>query len=237
MIPKIIHYCWFGHNPKPQLAQKCIDSWYKFFPDYRIIEWNEDNFDVSQYPYSQYCYDTKRWAFLSDFVRLIVVYENGGIYFDTDVEVIRPFDDLVQYESFYGFENDKFVATGLGFGAEKNSKTVKSILDQYLAMKPRDDGSFEIIGCPHLNTSGLIPFGLQVNGKRQSIDGAEIFSSEFFNPFDDSTGRMNITENTYSINHYGKSWMNNRKRIRSRLTRPLHRIFGTKVFDKLRKRS
>ena len=144
MIPKIIHYCWFGRNPKPQLAQKCIDSWYKFFPDYRIIEWNEDNFDVSQYPYSQYCYDTKRWAFLSDFVRLIVVYENGGIYFDTDVEVIKPFDDLVRFESFYGFENDKFVATGLGFGAEKNSKTVKSILNQYLTMKPIDDGSFKI---------------------------------------------------------------------------------------------
>lgn len=235
MIPKTIHYCWFGHNEKPKLANKCIESWREFCPDYKIVEWNEDNFDICQYPYAQYCYDTKRWAFLSDFVRLVVVYENGGIYFDTDVEVIKPIDVFLQYQSFYGFEDDEFVATGLGFGAEKYSKTVKSILDEYLSMTPKPDGSFEIIGCPHLNTSGLLPFGLIVNGKRQSIEGAEIFSPEYFNPFDDSKGILKLTNNTYCINHYGKSWMSKRERVRSKLTRPLHRLFGTNAFHSLKK--
>ena len=235
MIPKIIHYCWFGRGEKPKLAQKCIESWKKFCPDYELIEWNEDNFDVSKYPYAQYCLDTKRWAFLSDFVRLVAVYERGGVYFDTDVEVIRPIDDLLSYPSFYGFENDDFVATGLGFGAEKHSKTVRSVLDLYLAMIPDESGAFRMIGCPHLNTEGLLPFGLVLNGKRQSIDGAEIFSEEYFNPFDDATGRLYVTENTYTINHYGKSWMKKGTRLRSRLTRPLHRMFGTDAFQFLKK--
>lgn len=237
MIPKIIHYCWFGHNEKPRLAKKCIASWKKICPDYQVIEWNENNFNVDKYPYAKFCYDTKKWAFLSDFVRLVVFYENGGIYFDTDVEVIKLLDDLLKYESFYGFEDVDYVATGLGFGAEKNSKTVKAIMDEYLNMLPNEHGEYEIIGCPHLNTKALIPFGLIVNGECQSIDGGEVFSREYFNPFDDSTGKLNLTNNSFTINHYGKSWMSKKERIRSKLTRPLHRIFGTKVFDKLRKRS
>ena len=119
MIPKKIHYCWFGGAEKPKLAQKCIASWKKLCPDYEFIEWNENSFDVDQYAYTKYCYGAKKWAFLSDFVRLIAVYENGGIYFDTDVELVKQPDDLLNYEAFFGFENDDFVATGLGFGAER----------------------------------------------------------------------------------------------------------------------
>ena len=235
MIPKIIHYCWFGHNEKPKLAQKCISSWHEICPDFKIIEWNEDTFDVSQYPYSQYCYDVKKWAFLSDFVRLIAVYENGGIYFDTDVEVIRPFDDFLNYEAFFGFENNDFVATGLGFGAQAKNKAVELMLQEYLSMKPKEDGTFELIGCPTLNTKALLPLGLKLDGKRQSLECAEIFPVDYFNPFDDATGRLHKTENTYSINRYGKSWMDKKMVLRSRLTRPLHRIFGTDAFRKFRK--
>ena len=226
MIPKIIHYCWFGRNEKPKLDQKCIKSWCEFCPDYEIIEWNEDNFDINKYPYAKYCYDTKRWAFLSDFVRLVVVYENGGIYFDTDVEVIKTFDVFLNYESFFGFENNDYVATGLGFGGEPKNKAVEAMLKQYLEMEPDGNGAFEIIGCPNLNTKALLPLGLVRNGKRQSIEYAEIFPVDYFNPFDDATGRLIKTENTYSINRYGKSWMDKKRVIRSRLTRPIHRLFG-----------
>ena len=125
MIPKKIHYCWFGRGEKPKLARKCIESWKRYCPDFEIIEWNEDNFDVTKYAYSKYCFDNKKWAFLSDFVRLIVIYENGGIYFDTDVEVIKSLDNLLQYEAFYGFENEDYVATGLGFGSVPHGKTAR----------------------------------------------------------------------------------------------------------------
>ena len=109
MIPKKIHYCWFGRGEKPKLAKKCIESWKKYCPDYEIVEWNEDNFDINQNEYTKYCYNNKKFAFLSDYARLMVVYKEGGIYFDTDVEVVRSFDDLLNNKAFVGFETDEYV--------------------------------------------------------------------------------------------------------------------------------
>ena len=105
MIPKKIHYCWFGGNEKPKSVKKCIDSWKKFCPDYEIIEWNESNFNIYENGYTKLCCENKRWAFLSDYARLKVIYDNGGIYFDTDVEVVKSFDDLLDCDAFFGFEN------------------------------------------------------------------------------------------------------------------------------------
>ncbi len=234
MIPKKIHYCWFGRNPKPKLAKKCIASWKKYCPDYEIIEWNEDNFDIDKYPYARYCLDNLKYAFLSDFVRLIVVAEQGGIYFDTDVEVVRSLDSLLKYEAFYGFENDEYVASGLGFGAEARHITVMKMLEEYRDLK-KEDGSFELKGCPRLNTEALVKLGLQQNGTEQEVAGAHIFPSEYFNPFEDATGLLKSTENTYTIHWYAKSWMSKRKIIRSKLTRPLHRLLGVDFFRKRRK--
>ncbi len=231
MIPKKIHYCWFGRNPKPKLAEKCIASWKKYCPDYEIIEWNEDNFDVDEFPYARYCLDNQKYAFLSDFVRLIVVAEQGGIYFDTDVEGVRSLDNLLQYEAFYGFENDEYVASGLGFGAEAGHITVMKMLEEYDSLV-REDGSFELKGCPRLNTEALVKLGLQQNGREQGVAGAHIFPADYFNPFEDATGLLKSTENTYTIHWYAKSWMSKRKIIRSKLTRPLHRLFGTDFFRK-----
>ena len=118
MIPRKIHYCWFGRGKKPRLAQKCIASWKKYCPDYEIIEWNEDNFDVNRNAYTQMCYKEKKYAFLTDYLRLLIGEEHGGIYFDTDVEAVRSFDELLDNPAFFGFENDRFVNTGEGFGAE-----------------------------------------------------------------------------------------------------------------------
>jgi len=235
MIPKIIHYCWFGRGEKPKLAQKCIASWKKYCPDYEIIEWNEDNFNVEVYPYAKYCLENKKWAFLSDFVRLIVVAEYGGMYFDTDVEIIKNPEELLQYEAFYGFENNTNIATGLGFGAQANHPTILAMRKQYDQIVLNADGSYPTIGCPVLNTKALLPFGLVLDGNRQNIAGAEILPVDWLNPYDDPTGQLKKTENTISIHWYSKSWLSKSSILRSKLTKPLHRIFGVDAFKRFRR--
>ena len=235
MIPKIIHYCWFGRGEKPKLAKKCIASWKKYCPDYEIIEWNEDNFDLDYNSFTRYCYDNRKWAFLSDFARLLVVAEHGGVYFDTDVELLKRPDELLQYEAFYGFENDHNIATGLGFGAEAKHPTIMAMNGKYEAIVPNADGSYPMIVCPALNTEALMPFGLRLDGTRQNIAGAEILPADWLNPYDDPTGRLNKTKNTISVHWYSKRWMSKRKIIRSTLTKPLHRIFGVDAFKRFRK--
>lgn len=232
-IPKIIHYCWFGRGEKPKLAKKCIASWKRYCPDYKIIEWNEDNFDISYNAYTKFCYQNKKYAFLSDYVRLLIVEKYGGIYFDTDVEVIKPLNELLMDEAFYGFENESFVATGLGFGAIPHHCTVQRMIKQYDTLV---GGNHDMITCPKLNTEALIPLGLIRNGKTQKIGGAKIYSKEYFNPYDDPTGVLQKTSNTVSIHWYSKSWLSKTTIIRSQLTKPIHRILGVDCFKFLRKK-
>ena len=236
MIPKKIHYCWFGRGEKPELAKKCIASWKKYCPDYQVVEWNEDNFDLNCNAYVRYCYANKKWAFLSDFVRLAVVNEHGGLYFDTDVELVRSPDELLQYDAFYGFESDTAVNTGQGFGSVAKHSAMESMLYQYLALQPDEQGQFPVTPCPKLNTDALLPFGLVLNGQRQNVAGAEILPADFTNPYDDVTGRLNKTANTISIHWYSKSWLSPGMRLRSKLTRPFHRIFGVDCFAWLKKK-
>lgn len=230
MIPKTIHYCWFGRGEKPKLAQKCIASWRKYCRGYEIVEWNEDNFDFSVHPYAQFCYAQKKWAFLSDYIRLVVVEQHGGIYFDTDVELLRSPDHLLANAAFYGFENRDHIASGLGFGAEAHHSTIKAMLDQYLQLKPNENGVYPIIGCPILNTQALLPLGLELNGQKQTVAGAEIYPTEYFNPYESTTGRLNKTPNTVSVHWYSGSWMSKGTILRSKFTRPLHRLFGENCF-------
>lgn len=234
MIPKKIHYCWFGESEKPALAKKCIESWKRYCPNYEIIEWNEKNFDLDQHPYLRWCYDNRKWAFLSDFARLLIIREYGGIYFDTDVELVRNLDELIGYGAFYGFENEQYVATGLGFGAVANHPTVIEMINEYVVLKVDNNGNYPLIVCPALNTKALEKCGLQLSGKTQSIGDTKVFSMEYFNPYDDPTGRLNKTQNTYSIHWYSKSWMKKSKIIRSEITKPFHRIFGKDCFNWLK---
>lgn len=235
MIPQKIHYCWFGRGEKPKLAQKCIASWKKFCPDYEIIEWNEDNYDMNENAYVRYCYENKKWAFLSDYVRLAVVCREGGIYFDTDVEVIAPVDTLLAHEAFYAFENDSYVATGLGFGAEAYHLTIEKMLEEYAAFVPKSGEPFAFIGCPTLNTRALLPLGLELNGEYQNVAGAVILPQDYMNPYEDATGRLNKTEKTVSIHWYSKSALSRAAIIRSKITRVFHRLFGVNCFDFLKK--
>lgn len=221
MIPKRIHYCWFGGKELPDMAKKCIASWKKFCPDYEIIRWDESNFDLGQNGYVRYCHENKKWAFLSDYARLAIVAEQGGIYLDTDVELVKPLDEFLQYPAFYSFENETAVNTGQGFGAAAHHETVEAMLAQYAAVDPEN-----IRACPYYNTAALEPLGLLKNGKRQNVAGAEVLPADYMNPYDDPTGRLNKTENTVSIHWYSKSWLSRGTVLRSRLTRPLHRLFG-----------
>lgn len=131
MIPKIIHYCWFGGQPKPEMVLKCIESWKKYCPDWEIIEWNESNFDVSQHPYMKEAYERKKWAFVSDVARLLLVYNYGGIYLDTDVELHESLNELLIERAFFVFESDVYINTGVGFGCEKEHKSVETMLHYY----------------------------------------------------------------------------------------------------------
>ena len=235
MIPKKIHYCWFGRGEKPKLAQKCIASWKQFCPDYEIIEWNEDNFDVNGNAYVRYCYENKKWAFLSDYARLAVVCQYGGIYFDTDVEVIAPVDELLKNEAFYAFENDQYIATGLGFGAEANHVTVRKMIEEYGKAMPKQGEDFSFVGCPTRNTDALLPLGLERNGTYQVVSGAAILPQDYMNPYEDATGRLNKTANTVSIHWYSKSALPQKMIIRSRITRVFHRLFGVDCFGFVKK--
>lgn len=221
MIPKKIHYCWFGNGEKSKKVKSCIKSWEKYCPGYQIIEWNETNFDLEMNPYVKYVYENKKYAFLSDYVRLYIVYNEGGIYFDVDVEVIRPLDKLLGNKSFFGFETIEYVNTGMGFGAEKKNPIVGQMLQEYEQLL---DGQHGVIGCPILNTDALLKFGLTQDGTEQELEFGRVYPIEYFNPYDDPTGRLLKTSKTISIHWYAKSWMDKKTIIRSKLLKPIHRL-------------
>jgi len=221
MIPKKIHYCWFGHGEKPKLAKRCINSWKKYCPDYEIVEWNETNIDIHANSYMEMCYKNKQYAYLTDYLRLVIVEKYGGIYMDTDVELIHSLDDLLTNEAYIGFETECYVNTGMGFGSVAHGKMVQLMLEEYT---PFLDGNHGIVGCPILNTKALLKLGLEQNGSLQVLQNCTIYPKEWFNPYDDPRGILEKTENTVSIHWFAKSWMSRGTIFRSYLTKPLHRI-------------
>lgn len=214
MIPKIIHYCWFGRNPLPKSAQRCIASWRKFLPDYVIKEWNEDNFDVNMLPYTKDAYEAKKYAFVSDVARFWVLYNYGGLYFDTDVEVVKPMDAIVSKGAFMGWElpnsgGKPSVAPGLCLGTEKGNPLYKEILDKFESLSFwKSEGNRNTYSMVPMVTDLLIKHGLKRDGTLQKVEGMIIYPSEYFCPMDPTTGIVEKTSNTVSIHWYDSSWMN-----------------------------
>lgn len=213
-IPKVIHYCWFGHNPLPDIAYKCIESWKKYLPDYIIVEWNEKNFNVNIIPYTKAAYESKKYAFVSDYARFWILYHHGGIYFDTDVEIIKPIYDIIEKGSFMGCEmdatpNKKTIAVnpGLGFGAIPRVKLYEKILKQYSNETFLWKGN-ETKTVVEITTQVLYDNGLKDIIGIQEVDGINIYPSEFFNPYNIITSHLHITENTRTIHRNAASWMN-----------------------------
>ena len=229
-IPKVIHYCWFGKGKMPALAEKCIKSWRKFCPDYKIVCHNEENFDITENRYVKEAYESGKWAFVSDYVRLKVLYEQGGIYLDTDVELIKPLDDLIKETGFMGFDDRGIVATGLGFACEKGNELVRILLSDYDDIPfVLPDGTFDITPCPDRNTKTMVSLGLDRSIKDQVFMGIHLLPEDYLCPLKYYTGKKVITKNTYSIHHFCASWTSKT----TKRTLFLKRIIGVKLYDKL----
>jgi mannosyltransferase OCH1-like enzyme len=228
MIPKIIHYCWFGGKPLPELALKCIASWKKYCSDYKIFEWNEKNIDLESNMYIKEAYIAKKWAFITDYVRLFVIFKYGGIYMDTDVEILKPLDEFLEHKAFSGFESNNAIPTGI-MGGVANHIWYKNLLDYY---KGRHfilaDGNFDIT--TNVTTITEITknlYNIKLNNTFQELrDGVVFYPSEVFCPKDYRTGKIAITNNTYCIHHFSGSWLKPPSRFYLKVRNASIKLFG-----------
>lgn len=214
MIPKIIHYCWFGRNPLPDSAQRCIDSWRKFLPDYEIKEWNEYNFDVNSIPYTEQAYKAKKYAFVSDYARFWILYHEGGLYFDTDVEIIANMDEIIARGPFMGIEQGAslegkpMVAPGLGLGVEAGHPFYGRMLDVYSHLEYiKSNGSLDDATIVTYTTRELYTLGMKPSEEIQEVEGLWIYPADYFCPMDSTTGITTLSERSVAIHHYDCSWM------------------------------
>lgn len=226
-IPKIIHYCWFGGRPLGDKELDCIESWRRFIPDCEIKRWDESNFDVRCCDYVSEAYDAGMWAFVSDYARFKILYDCGGLYFDTDVEVIKCLNDIIDAGPFMGFESDygdmaspnvaagldMAVNPGLGLGAPAGLDLYRMILDSYHLDKfLKDDGTIDRTTVVFRTTQVLEKLGLKKEGGMQRVAGVTIYPSEFFNPKSYLTGSITLTENTRTVHHFNMSWFSPQER-------------------------
>lgn len=231
MIPKKIHYCWFGKNEKNEEINKCINSWKNIFPEYEIIEWNEDNFDVNQIRYTSEAYENKKWAFVSDYARFKILYEHGGIYFDTDVELVKDLSPILNKGPYMGCENTieknkVLINPGLGMASAPKEDIYKEIIKEYKEKEfLKKDGSFNLETICEITTNIFERYGFERKDKIQKIKGINIYPTEYFCPINYKTGKINITNNTYSIHHYTASWQTPLMKIKTKIKRAIDSKF------------
>ena len=232
MIPKIIHYCWFGGKPLPKSAEKCIASWKKYLPDYEIKRWDESNFDVNAIPYTREAYAVCKYAFVSDYARFWILYHYGGVYFDTDVEVIRPIDDIINRGGFLGVESNRngiyTVNPGLGFAATQGTAVIGEMVNLYSTFHfTNTDGTSDLKNIVEITTDYLSSKGLQNTDEIQDCCGFTIYPKDYFCPIDYDTRELKITENTRTIHHYAESWVPRSTRFKNALSR----LFGKRFMS------
>lgn len=214
-IPKIIHYCWFGKNSLPELAVKCIASWKKYLPDYEIKEWNEENYDVRKIPYIAQAYNAKKYAFVSDYARFDILYQYGGLYFDTDVEVIKPLNEILKRGAFAGVERAGSLNAGLGLASPAASSIYKEILDSYKNSSfIKDDDSMDLTTVVTRVSDIFRKHGFTDKNEIQEVDGIIIYPTEYFCPKDIETGKLTVTKNTVSIHWFDGSWVSGKRIIK-----------------------
>jgi len=233
MIPKIIHYCWFGESPLPPLALKCIESWKTYCPDYEIREWNEKNFDINYNIYVSEAYEAKKWAFVSDVARLWALVNFGGIYMDTDCELLKPVDQFLNLEAVLGFEESDRVSTAI-MGCKKDFPLFTILLSAYDNRKfILPDGSFDTTTNVTTITNALLKHGLKLNNQVQTVSNCMLYPSEYFCPKDFHTNKLTITSNTHVIHHFDASWWSEEdKNERNKKMRYIS-IFGNKLGNKI----
>ena len=238
MVKKInqtVHFCWFGRGDKPKLIKKCMKTWSRICPNFEIVEWNEDNFDINICPYVKQAYEAKKYAFVSDYARFYVLNKYGGVYLDTDVELIKDITPLLN-GNFTGFEKADSVATGLIMACEKDDELCQAMLAEYDNDKfLNDDGTMNLRTVCDRVTDWFAERGLKLDGSTQNVAGYTVYAPEYFNPTDMQTGRVNITANTYSIHRYAASWCSKSSKFRGKVYRMIARVFGKDFADKVRK--
>jgi len=231
MIPKKIHYCWFGRNPLPKDVKQCIKSWEKYCPDYEIIRWDEDNFDINCHPFVKEAYEQKAWAFVSDYARLKVVYDNGGIYLDTDVELLKNLDFLLSNPAFIGVHQGVCLCTtGLGYGAEKGNIVVKKMLEKYDGVSLLKQNRDEII-CPKLNSAVVEEMGYKFTDEIVKLENITVYPPRYFDPLSLGNTENLLCDDSVSIHHYAATWTSDSNRFK----RKLFRFIGEERIHKLKK--
>ena len=224
-IPKIIHYCWFGGNPLPELAQKCIASWKKYCPEYEIREWNESNFDLNCCDYVREAYEAKKWAFVSDVARLYALVNYGGIYMDTDVEVVKPLDPLLQYDAVSGFQTDVEIPTGL-MACEKGNIMFQELLDDYkTAHFIFTDGSYDLTTNVTRITNTCLKYGFVADNKKQTVNSLVLLPKDYLCAKNHLTGKLEVTENTIAVHHFNGSWLPKEEIYRRQMAQKIYKVF------------
>ena len=236
MIPKKIHYFWIGGTPKPESAIYCIESWKKFCPDYEIIEWNETNYDFTKNEYMRQALEAKKWSFVTDFARLDVIYRHGGIYFDTDVELLGNIDHLLENGAFFGFDRTKDpsknnVNTGEGFGAEAGHPVLKEMMEVYSDRQfVKPDGSYDFTPTPLYTTKCLQRRGLENRNADQRLsDGVTIYASDVLCPKSFGETKLHLTERTVSIHHFDATWLDGDLKRKHERSCRINKLFGEKL--------
>lgn len=226
MIPKLIHYCWFGKGKMPLIAEKCIASWKKYVPDYELIQWDESNFDLTANPYVKEAYEAKKFAFVTDYVRLYVLYTYGGIYMDTDVQLLKSIDDLLAFPAFTGFESEKDVPTGI-MASVKDGLWVKEQLDYYDNRHfLKQDGSMDMTTNTQIISKIMCDNGFVLKNSYQVYkDELHVFPKDYFSPKERS-GIINLSENSYCIHHFNGSWMTKNQKMKKFFFK---KIIGPKI--------
>ena len=235
-IPKKIHYCWFGKKEKPDIVKRCIKSWNEKLKGYEIIEWNEDNFDINSNKFVKEAYNLGKFAFVSDYVRVYALYNYGGIYLDTDVEVYKEFsEDILSNSSFWGFEEKEFIATST-IGACKGNTLIKQFLDSYNEKSfLKADGSMDTLTNVAIVSEIMKSLGVKLDGNYQKLEGiATVYPQEYFSPYDYINCYSKETENTYTIHHYYKSWLPKSARIKTFIKKVLAKCIGGKKMASIR---
>lgn len=208
LIPKKIHYMWLGGKEIPENLKKCIESWKHFCPDYEIVRWDESNYDVHKNTFVSQAYDNKRYGFAPDYARIEILYEHGGIYFDTDVELKRNIDDLLYQEAFCSVEKWQVLNFGGCSGAVKGHKSLEPFIEAWEKRElVRDDGTLDSISSGLIDTTIAINQGYIINGKNQTINGMNIYTYDYFHPYDYMSGKLEMTNDTYSIHHFNGGWL------------------------------
>ncbi len=220
LIPKKLHYMWLGRNPLPDSLKKCIDSWKRYCPDYEIIEWNEDNYDIEKHPYMKQAYDAKAYGFVPDYARLDILYNEGGFYLDTDVEIKRNIDDLCYQESFCGVEKWQIINFGGMSGAIKGHPMIKKFLNARESIFFVDEnGKQNRNTCGFYDTKVAIDSGYKINGQTQCICGMNIYAYDYFHPYDYMSGTVKETENTHSIHWFNGGWLDEKMKMANEQTK------------------